>query len=96
MPCISARALAAATRAMLARGPAPREIPPACTVYDDANAIFAGTALVDGAGRWSFPVPIVDDAALIGLELAVQAGFVGTDSPIGIDLTNAAVITLGR
>ncbi|MCA8965681.1 MAG: hypothetical protein KDC48_12425, partial [Planctomycetes bacterium] len=59
--------------------------------------IGAGALLGQPTARpdWSLQVPVPNVRQLVGLEIALQAYYVGTASPLGYDLTNGLWARLG-
>ncbi|MEM7205615.1 MAG: ELWxxDGT repeat protein [Planctomycetota bacterium] len=62
---------------------------------DAASTAFVG-AITPAAGRWNLPVPVPALPGLRGLRVAWQALLAPAAGPLGADLTNTVVWTLGE
>ena len=65
-----------------------------CIVYLDPTVLLVQGLATNGVGSWSFPLSIPYAPRLAGLGLAMQGVFLGA-GPLGIELTNAIVLSLG-
>lgn len=80
----------------LTLGPAaPVPIGP-CTAHVDPAAVVGTVALVVGAGgRWALDVPVPASASLSGVHIAAQAVLHPTAGPLGVDVSDGILLTLG-
>ena len=67
-----------------------------CALYLDITTLATLAALVPAGPTWSVDVLLPDIPLLQGRKLALQAVLGPTAGPLGLDLTNAVLLTLGR
>lgn len=72
--------------------PQPRVGP--CVLAGEGMRVVA--AFATGAGSWASRVRLPALGSLLGLRLALQAGWGPTDAPLGVDLSNVVALTFGR
>lgn len=72
--------------------PQPRVGP--CVLAGEGMQVVA--AFATGAGSWASRVRLPALGSLLGLRLALQAGWGPTDAPLGVDLSNVVALTFGR
>jgi hypothetical protein len=66
-----------------------------CYLYLHAATAQVLAPFAPVAGSWSLPVPVPAVPALAGLRFGLQALLAPSAAPLGFDLTNAVVGTLG-
>ena len=67
-----------------------------CTSYPDLTAYLNSLPFPrPDNGSWSFEFQVPDDPGLLGLQVTFQVAFLGTDAPLGLDMTNGVLCTVG-
>jgi hypothetical protein len=67
-----------------------------CAAYLDLAALTQlFTLTTSPAGSWSVTVTVPSDPLLAGAQFALQAVLLPTAGPLGVDLSNGIVVTLG-
>jgi hypothetical protein len=46
-------------------------------------------------GTWAFSVGLPTDPSLVGIQAAMQAALFGTAGPLGLDISNGLIVTIG-
>lgn len=72
--------------------PQPRVGP--CVLAGEGMQVLV--AFATDAGSWTSRVRLPSLGSLLGLRLAMQAGWGPTDAPLGVDLSNVVTLTFGR
>ena len=75
---------------------APYVLGSGCMVYVDlATAIPIFPATTNSNGKWSTGFALPPDPALVGIQAAMQAALFNTAGPLGLDLSNGVIATVG-
>ena len=81
---------------LLQRSGGPDRVGFGCVVELDLATYAAFTPVVASPlGTWMFTIGVPSDPALLGLTVALQAALFGTAGPLGLDLSNGVIITVG-
>jgi len=67
-----------------------------CFVELDLATFNAFAPVVaDPAGSWATTVPVPADVSLVGFQVALQIAIFGTAGPLGLDISNGLIVTVG-
>ena len=62
---------------------------------DIGSAISLFPVVTNGAGAWGAGVVMPPDPNLVGVQAALQVALFGTAGPLGLDLSNGLIVTIG-
>jgi hypothetical protein len=62
---------------------------------DPGTAISLFPVTTDGAGAWGMGLMIPPNHSLVGIQAALQAALFNTSGPLGFDLSNGLIVTIG-
>ena len=75
---------------------APSPLGSGCEVQvDPSSAIPLSPVMTNSSGTWSLGLFFPQDPNLVGLQAALQVALFSTSGPLGFDLTNGLLITVG-
>jgi hypothetical protein len=75
---------------------APYPLGSGCEVQVDLpSAIPFFPVMTNNTGTWSMGLPIPPDYNLVGVQAALQAALFSTSGPLGFDLSNGLIVTVG-
>jgi len=75
---------------------APYPLGSGCEVQlDPSSAISLVPVMTNSTGAWSMGLPIPSDSNLVGVQAALQVALFSTPGPLGFDLSNGLIVTVG-
>jgi hypothetical protein len=75
---------------------APIALGSGCIVQLDAGTVSPLVPVTaDAAGAWALSLAMPPDQSLVGVQAALQIALFGTAGPLGLDLSNGVIATIG-
>ena len=97
MVVVGRQALPGTVGALLLGAPvAPVSLGRGCFLHLDPPTLATLSLFVAQGSDWNVSVPVPGSPALIGVRVTLQAVLGPTTAALGIDVTNAVVLTLGQ